>query len=206
MFFHAFFDEDLFLGFSKIGIKVEHERVFVARYLFNHAVENQPHELLSYVLLVRDLLIPLLSLLLSLHFVQLDENYLDEQIDLAAKPQRRHLEAILFSHLVPILLELKVGIRLGQDLVAQDVGDEFVEELSIHLDGAMRVLVPSSITLLLLGSFGSRWRFGLARCIELCALLQLGNELVHQVGQDRADRVHVLLLRLEDAIEEAADH
>ena len=69
VFFHAFFDEDLFFGLSKVGIKIEHKRVFVSRYLFNHAVKNQPHELLSDVLLVRDLLIALLSLLLSLHFV-----------------------------------------------------------------------------------------------------------------------------------------
>ena len=145
-----------------------------------------------------------LRLVRILQLIQLLLDDLDRKRDFTAEPQRVYLDIFLVLLMInPGVLELEDCIAGSQHTVFENLLNERFEELAIHKSGVLGELVLGSLLFLpCLCFFIPRPRLLLSfAAVEIGSFLQFGNEFIHQMGENRADSVDVLLLGLQDAIE-----
>ena len=136
-----------------------------------------------------------------LQLVQLNGDHFDKKTDLAAETKGSDSNIFTLNLVLPGLLELETSIVGDQNLAFEDVSDQILHEVFVHiacflsmLERLVGILVFLATASVLVGT-----------CIEVVALLQLGDELVHHMRQHGTHRIDVALLGLQDPVEQLSD-
>lgn len=125
-----------------------------------------------------------------LQLVQLNGDHFDKKTDLAAETERSDPNIFTLNLVLPSLFELETSIVGDQNLAFEDVRDQILHEVFVHIACFLRmferlvgILVFLATACVLVGT-----------CVEVVALLQLGDELVHHMRQHGAHSIDVALL------------
>ena len=134
-------------------------------------------------------------------------DYGDQHAGLTAEPEwLDRLFFLLLQLSEPVVLHNEAWVGVYEHLIVNDVKDKLLQEDFVALDSLLRVLgVHSLLPDLAWGRPIMVTCFVSLVLIETAEVLLLCNELVHKLGKNAADSIHVFLLWLKDSVEQLAD-